>query len=169
MTGEAFPVEKRPALPAAGCDQIEAASNAAFAGTSVISGSARMLVIHTGDRATIGAIAGSLRRQPPPTAFEIGTRRFGMLIMRMTVLLVLFVVLVNALFHRPWLESFLFAVALAVGLTPELLPMVVSVTLSRGALRMADKRVMVKRLAAIQDLGSMNVLCTDKTGTLTEA
>jgi Mg2+-importing ATPase len=89
--------------------------------------------------------------------------------MRMTVLLVLFVLLVNAFFHRPWLESFLFAVALAVGLTPELLPMVVSVTLSRGALRMAANKVIVKRLAAIHNLGSMDVFCTDKTGTLTEA
>jgi len=89
--------------------------------------------------------------------------------MRLTVLLVLFVLLVNALQHKPWLESFLFAVALAVGLTPELLPMVVSVTLSRGALHMAKKRVIVKRLASITDLGSMDVLCTDKTGTLTEA
>ena len=85
------------------------------------------------------------------------------------MLMVLFVLLVNALFHRPWLESFLFAVALAVGLTPELLPMVVSVTLARGALRMAKERVIVKRLPAVHDLGSMDVLCTDKTGTLTEA
>ena len=85
------------------------------------------------------------------------------------MLLVLFVLLVNLLFHRPLLESFLFALALAVGLTPELLPMIVSVTLARGALRMAKERVIVKRLAAIHDLGSMDVLCTDKTGTLTEA
>ena len=92
-----------------------------------------------------------------------------MLIMRLTVLMVMFVLLVNAFFHKPWLESFLFAVALAVGLTPELLPMVISVTLSRGALRMAKKHMIVKRLSAIQDLGSMDVLCTDKTGTLTEA
>jgi len=96
-------------------------------------------------------------------------RRFGMLIMRLTVLLVMFVVLVNGLLHRPLLESFLFAVALAVGLTPELLPMVVSVTLSRGAMRMAAQQIIVKRQTAIQDLGSMDVLCTDKTGTLTEA
>ena len=89
--------------------------------------------------------------------------------MRLTILLVLFVILVNALLHKPLLESFMFAVALAVGLTPELLPMVVSVTLSRGALHMAKKRVIVKRLASIQNLGSMDVLCTDKTGTLTEA
>jgi Mg2+-importing ATPase len=99
----------------------------------------------------------------------VGTHRFGLLVLRLTLLLVLFVLLVNTLFHKPWLQSFLFAVALAVGLTPELLPMVVSVTLSRGALRLAKMRVIVKRLAAIQDLGAMDVLCTDKTGTLTEA
>src|ERR1700756_5255495 len=92
-----------------------------------------------------------------------------MLIVRLTEILVLFVLLINLLFHRPLLESFLFAVALAVGLTPELLPMVVSVTLSRGAMRMAQRRVIVKRLASIQNLGAMDVLCTDKTGTLTEA
>src|SRR5262249_33427228 len=105
----------------------------------------------------------------PATAFELGTRSFGLLILRLALLMVLFVLLVNALRHRPLLESFLFAVALAVGLTPELLPMIVSVTLARGALRMAGKKVIVKRLAAILDLGSMDVLCTDKTGTLTEA
>jgi Mg2+-importing ATPase len=99
----------------------------------------------------------------------IGICNFGLLILRLTILLVLFVLLVNAFFERPWLESFLFAVALAVGLTPELLPMVVSVTLARGVLRMAEKKVIVKRLASIQNLGSMDVLCTDKTGTLTEA
>ena len=92
-----------------------------------------------------------------------------MLIVRFTEVLVLFVLLINLLFHRPWLESFLFAVALAVGLTPELLPMIVSVTLARGAIRMAKAQVIVKRLGAIHDLGSMDVLCTDKTGTLTEA
>ena len=138
-------------------------------GTSVISGSAKVLVIKTGAITAIGEIADSISRAPAPTSFEVGTRRFGMLIMRLTVLMVMFVLLVNALFHKPWLESFLFAVALAVGLTPELLPMVISVTLSRGALRMARKQMIVKRLSAIQDLGSMDVLCTDKTGTLTEA
>jgi Mg2+-importing ATPase len=95
-------------------------------------------------------------------------RQFGMLIMRLTLLMVLFVLLVNAAWHRPLFESFLFALALAVGLTPELLPMVVSVTLSRGALRLAGQGVVVKRLAAVQNLGAMDVLCTDKTGTLTE-
>jgi Mg2+-importing ATPase len=169
LTGEPYPVEKKPSPPAADATDLQDAVNAVFAGTSVISGSARTLVVKTGTATAIGAIVDSISRQPPPTAFETGTRRFGMLIMRLTVLLVLFVLFVNAMFHKPWLDSFLFAVALAVGLTPELLPMVVSVTLSRGAMRRADKRVIVKRLAAIQNLGSMDVLCTDKTGTLTEA
>jgi Mg2+-importing ATPase len=117
----------------------------------------------------LGEISDTLTTKAPPTSFEQGTQRFGFLIMRFTILLVLFVVLANAYFHRPWLESFLFAVALAVGLTPELLPMVVSVTLARGAMRMAKKKVIVKRLESIHNLGSMDVLCTDKTGTLTEA
>jgi Mg2+-importing ATPase len=169
LTGEPYPVEKRPGALAADATDLQDAANAVFMGTTIISGSARMRVVKTGAGTAIGAIADSLTRQPPPTAFEIGTHRFGLLIMRLTVLLVLFVLLVNAFTHKPWLDSFLFAVALAVGLTPELLPMVVSVTLSRGALLMAKKRVIVKRLAAIQNLGSMDVLCTDKTGTLTEA
>ena len=169
LTGEPYPVEKRPGALSANAIDLQDAANAVFMGTSVISGSARMRVVKTGAGTAIGAIADSISRRPPPTAFEIGTHRFGLLIMRLTVLLVLFVLLVNALLHKPWLESFLFAVALAVGLTPELLPMVVSVTLSRGALHMARKRVIVKRLASIQNLGSMDVLCTDKTGTLTEA
>lgn len=169
LTGESYPVEKRPGtLPDTATD-IQEASNAVFMGTSVVSGSARVLVMKTGTETAIGAIADSISRPSEPTSFEIGARRFGMLIMRLTVLMVMFVLLVNALFHKPWLESFLFAVALAVGLTPELLPMVISVTLSRGALRMAKKKMIVKRLSAIQDLGSMDVLCTDKTGTLTEA
>ena len=169
LTGESYPVEKRVDEPAAGTTEIQDATNAVFMGTTVISGSARVGVVTTGTGTAIGAIADSLIRQAPPTAFEVGTHRFGMLIMRLTIVLVLFVLLVNAFLHRPWLESFLFAVALAVGLTPELLPMVVSLTLSRGALHMAKKRVIVKRLASIQNLGSMDVLCTDKTGTLTEA
>ncbi len=138
-------------------------------GTSVISGTAKVLMCRTGQNTELGEIADTLLAKAPPTDFEQGTHRFGILIMRMTVLLVLFVILANAFFHRPLLESFLFAVALAVGLTPELLPMVVSVTLSRGALRMAANKVIVKRLASIQNLGSMDVFCTDKTGTLTEA
>lgn len=169
LTGESYPVEKHADQLAATATEIQDAANAVFMGTTVISGSARVEVVKTGAGTAIGAIADSLTRTPPPTSFEIGTHRFGMLIMRLTILLVLFVLLVNAFMHKPWLDSFLFAVALAVGLTPELLPMVVSVTLARGALLMAKKKVIVKRLAAIQNLGSMDVFCTDKTGTLTEA
>ncbi|MGC9967640.1 MAG: magnesium-translocating P-type ATPase [Syntrophobacteraceae bacterium] len=168
LTGEPFPVEKAPGeLPEE--SDILTAGNTVLLGTSVISGTAKVLMCRTGQNTELGEIADSLLAKAPPTAFEQGTQHFGFLIMRMTVLLVLFVLLVNAFFHRPWLESFLFAVALAVGLTPELLPMVVSVTLSRGALRMAANKVIVKRLASIHNLGSMDVFCTDKTGTLTEA
>ncbi len=168
LTGEPYPVEKASGeLP--GEQEVLAAANTVLLGTSVISGTAKILLCRTGQQTSLGEIADTLIAATPPTAFEQGTRHFGLLIMRLTVLLVLFVLMVNALFHRPWLESFLFAVALAVGLTPELLPMVVSVTLSRGALRMAAQKVIVKQLASIQNLGSMDVLCTDKTGTLTEA
>ncbi len=176
LTGEPYPVEKRASLPDK-ADAEQAASenwaldapDAVFMGSSVVSGSASVLIGRTGSASALGQIAVSLADQAPPTAFEIGTRHFGMLIMRLTFLLVLFTLLVNVALHRPLLESFLFAVALAVGLTPELLPMVVSVTLTRGALRMAALKVIVKRPSAIQDMGAMDVLCTDKTGTLTEA
>ena len=169
LTGEAFPVEKCAEELADRHADLECATDALFMGTSVVSGTARLLVYRTGNATAIGEIAHTLNIDPPPTAFELGTRRFGMLIMRLTVLMVLFVLMVNTVTNKPLLESFLFAIALAVGLTPELLPMVISVTLARGALRMAGKHVIVKRLAAIENLGSMDVLCTDKTGTLTEA
>lgn len=168
LTGEVYPVEKTPGeLP----DEAEilSAGNTVLLGTSVVSGTAKVLICYTGSDTELGGISDSLIIKAPPTAFEQGTHRFGMLIMRLTIFLVLFVLLVNAFFERPWLESFLYAVALAVGLTPELLPMIVSVTLARGAQRMASKKVIVKQLASIQNLGSMDVLCTDKTGTLTEA
>ena len=168
LTGESYPVEKHAReLPALAAD-LSQAENAVFMGTSVISGMAKAMVCRTGADTAVGDIADSLAVKAPPTAFELGTQSFGMLIMRLTFLLVLFVFLINAFFHRPFLESFLFAIALAVGLTPELLPMVITVTLSRGALRMAKKQVIVKQLSAIHNLGSMDVLCTDKTGTLTE-
>lgn len=169
LTGEPYPVERHAGAPTDDAAWDAEADSAIFMGSSVVSGSARALVMRTAKRTAIGQIATSLEKPPPPTAFEIGTRRFGLLIMRLTLLLVLFTLLVNVAFHRPLLESFLFAVALAVGLTPELLPMVVSVTLARGAMRMAAQKVIVKRLTAIQDMGAMDVLCTDKTGTLTEA
>jgi Mg2+-importing ATPase len=166
LTGESYPAEKTENAPPG---DRSAPANGVFMGTSVLSGSARALVVATGRSTQIGAIASSLRKEPPPTAFALGIRDFGMLILRFTTLLVLFVMLVNLLLQRPLLESFLFALALAVGLTPELLPMVVSVTLAHGAIRLSREQVIVKRLSAIHDLGSMDVLCSDKTGTLTEA
>jgi Mg2+-importing ATPase len=169
LTGESYPSEKQARDGGIGSADLTDATNAAFMGSSVMSGSARLMVCATGLATQLGQISSTLRRAPPPTALEQGTHRFGMLIIRLTEILVLFVLLINLLFHRPLLESFLFAVALAVGLTPELLPMIVSVTLARGAIRMARAQVIVKRLGAINDLGNMDVLCTDKTGTLTEA
>ena len=168
LTGEPYPAEKQTAdLPHA-ADPGEA-TNTLFMGTSVISGTGRAVILRTGRATLLGGMAHSLTAPPPPTDFEIGVRQFGLLILRVTVFLVLFVLLANVLFHRPWLESLMFAVALAVGLTPELLPMVVTVTLARGALRLAERKVIVKRLTALHNLGAMDVLCTDKTGTLTEA
>ena len=176
LTGEPFPVEKKLTVqrqsnasnPTRMDWDLESADTV-FMGSSVVSGSAQVQIGRTGSETTLGQIAESLAEQAPPTAFEIGTRHFGMLIMRLTLMLVLFTLLVNVALHRSLLDSFLFAIALAVGLTPELLPMVVSVTLTRGALRMAALKVIVKRPSAIQDMGAMDVLCTDKTGTLTEA
>jgi len=167
LTGEPYPVEKRTGPSAS--DAPAEASGALFGGTAMVGGEATMLVVATGARTRFGAIAAALRADAPPTAFERGLRSLGGLILRLTVFLTLFVLLTHLAFGRPALEAFLFAVALAVGLTPELLPMVTTVTLARGAQRMAARRVVVKRLSAIHDLGAMDVLCTDKTGTLTQA
>ena len=170
LTGEAYPAEKGIAsTEREGTRETTLPCNLVFMGSSVVSGTGKALVLATGRKAELGSIASALQKPPPPTAFALGIQKFGLMIVQATIFLVLFVLLVNLLFHRPLLESFLFAMALAVGLTPELLPMIVSVTLSHGALRMARKQVIVKRLSAIDDLGSMDVLCSDKTGTLTEA
>jgi len=169
LTGEPYPAEKLAGDTPSGTDDPAGASNAVFAGTSVISGTATIVVCRTGANSALGHLATSLAEKPPATDFALGIRRFGMLIMRLTILMVLFVLVVNISFHRPVLESLMFALALAVGLTPELLPMIVTVTLARSALALSKRKVIVKRLTAIHDLGAMNVLCTDKTGTLTEA
>ena len=169
LTGEPYPAEKQASDAALGAENPAGASNAVFAGTSVISGTATIVICRTGGKTALGHLATSLAEKPPATAFAVGIRRFGMLIMRLTVLMVLFVLVVNISFHRPVLESLMFALALAVGLTPELLPMIVTVTLARSAMELAKRKVIVKRLTAIHDLGAMDVLCTDKTGTLTEA
>jgi P-type Mg2+ transporter len=169
LTGEPYPAEKQASDEALDAENPAGASNAVFAGTSVISGTATIVVCRTGSKTALGHLATSLAEKPPATAFAVGVRRFGLLIMRLTILMVLFVLVVNISLHRPALESLMFALALAVGLTPELLPMIVTVTLARSALELSKRKVIVKRLSAIHDLGAMDVLCTDKTGTLTEA
>jgi Mg2+-importing ATPase len=167
LTGEPYAVDKRPGP----CDATSPAEafSALFAGTSLVGGEASMLVVNTGAATRFGAAAAALRSATPPTTFERGLHELGMLILKLTGFLVLFVLLAQLLRHGLTLEGFLFAVALAVGLTPELLPMITTVTLARGGARMARRRVVVKRLSAIHDLGAIDVLCTDKTGTLTEA
>jgi P-type Mg2+ transporter len=159
LTGESLPVEKS----AAASDD----AHKVFLGTSIVSGSGQAVVTATGKNTLFGELASRLATKPPETEFEKGTRRFGLLIMKTTVLLVLFVLLMSVLARRDFMESLLFAVALAVGLTPEFLPMITTVTLGRGAVRMARKKVIVKHLEAMQNFGSIDVLCSDKTGTLT--
>ncbi|MEM0244652.1 MAG: magnesium-translocating P-type ATPase [Zestosphaera sp.] len=168
LTGESFPVEKTDQPLESYDPSIMKWNNYVFMGTSVVSGTATALVVRTGSLAEYGKIVKRLVKKRGETEFERSLRSFGYMIMQVTFLLVIFVFFINALYMRGVLDSLLFAVALAVGLTPELLPMIISINLSKGAVLMAKKNVIVKRLAAIQNLGSMNILCTDKTGTLTE-
>ncbi|MEM1549270.1 MAG: magnesium-translocating P-type ATPase [Candidatus Methanomethylicia archaeon] len=168
LTGESFPVEKTPTPLKSGDLPITEWSNYLFMGTSVVSGSATAVVVRTGSRTEYGRISRALAARGPETEFQRGIRRFGYMIMETTFLLVLFIFFINALYKRDVLESLLFSVSLAVGLTPELLPMIISINLSKGAIDMSRKKVIIKRLASIQNFGSMDILCTDKTGTLTE-
>ena len=165
LTGEPYPVAKR----AGAVTDPDDSSNALFRGAVAQTGEALALVVRTGRDTVFGAAASALAETQTPSPFERDLREFGLVVARATLALVLIVLTVRVVFGRPVLDSLLFAVALAVGLTPELLPMITTVTLSRGALRMAGRKVIVKRLAAIHDLGAMTVLCTDKTGTLTSA
>ena len=166
LTGESMPVEKYVGEGAP--DASDATSpDLIFLGTSVVSGTATAVVIATGPQTSFGDIAARLSERPPETEFDRGTRQFGILIMKTVFFLVLFILVVSVGMHRDALESLLFAVALAVGLTPEFLPMITTVTLSMGALRMARSKVIVKHLDAIENLGSIDLLCSDKTGTLT--
>ena len=165
-----MPVEKRAGDLATTPSNAADAENQMFLGTSVVSGTATALITVTGHAAAFGDIAARLATRPPETEFERGIRRFGMFIMRTVFFLVLFVFAISLPFHRQSpLESLLFAISLAVGLTPEFLPMITTVTLSQGAAHMAKQKVIVKNLAAIQNFGSMNILCSDKTGTLTRS
>ncbi|MBP2562464.1 Mg2+-importing ATPase [Neorhizobium galegae] len=167
LTGETFPVVKTPGVAESGAP-LARRNNVVFAGTSVRSGTASVLVAKTGIRTEFAAIASSLERQVPETEFAQGIRRFGMLMTEIMFVMVIVVFFTNALLGRPLIDSILFSLALAVGLTPELLPAIISVTLARGARTMAANGVIVRRLEAIENLGSMDILCTDKTGTLTE-
>jgi P-type Mg2+ transporter len=166
LTGETFPVEKEagvlpPDTPLSG------RLNSLFMGTHVVSGTAAASVVLTGTATEFGQVSGELKLRAPETEFERGVRRFGYFLMEVTLLLVIAIFAVNVYLHRPVLDSFLFSLALAVGLTPQLLPAIISINLATGAKRMAREKVIVKRLASIENFGSMNVLCADKTGTLT--
>ena len=168
LTGESLPVEKAAADLPAGKHGGADASNSVFQGTAVQTGIGTAIIVCTGRDTSLGEIAQRLSTRPPETEFVRGIRHFGIMITYVTMALVLFVLLVNLILHRQVLESFLFSVALAVGMTPELMPMIITVTLAQGARRMTKKKVLVKQLLAIEDFGSVDILCSDKTGTLTE-
>ncbi len=167
FTGETYPVEKNSGvLPAD--TPLARRSNTLFMGAHVISGKAKALVVQTAMQTEFGKISGSLRLKAPETDFERGVRRFGYMLMEITMVLVVIIFAVNVFLQKPILDSFLFSLALAVGLTPQLLPAIISVNLASGARNMAKQQVIVKRLSSIENFGSMNILCSDKTGTITE-
>jgi len=167
FTGETYPVEKTAGLVPANTP-LPKRSNVLLMGSHVISGKAKILVVKTAKETEFGKISSDLQLRAPETDFERGIRKFGYLLMEITLLLVLVIFAVNVLLHKPALDSFLFSLALAVGLTPQLLPAIISVNLAIGARRMARQQVIVKRLSAIENFGSMTMLCSDKTGTITE-
>ncbi|MGA9399243.1 cation-translocating P-type ATPase [Haladaptatus sp.] len=167
LTGETFPVEKTPGTvsPTA---PIADRTNSLFMGTHVVSGEATAVVVRTGEETELGQISERLQYRPPETDFERGIRHFGHLLLEVTLLLVLAIFAINVYFQRPIFDSFLFALALAVGLTPQLLPAIITINLASGARDMATENVIVKQPSSIENFGSMDVFCADKTGTLTE-
>jgi Mg2+-importing ATPase len=167
LTGETFPVEKDVSVLAADT-ALAKRTNAVWMGTHIVSGSAKAIVTLTGKNTEFGKVSERLKLKAPETEFEHGIKRFGYFLGEVTLLLVVIIFAINVYLHRPVLESFLFSLALAVGLTPQLLPAIISINLAHGAKKMAQKKVIVKRLASIENFGSMNVICSDKTGTLTE-
>lgn len=167
FTGETYPVEKHTGVITPDAP-LSKRSNSLFMGSHVISGKAKAVVIKTGKQTEFGKISESLRLKAPETDFERGIRHFGYMLMEITLLLVLVIFAINILLHKPALDSFLFSLALAIGLTPQLLPAIISVNLAVGARAMAKQQVIVKRLSAIENFGSMNILCSDKTGTITD-
>src|SRR5450755_3349765 len=167
LTGETYPAEKLAGVLTAETP-LGKRTNGLWMGTHVVSGSARAVVVCTGKQTEFGKVSERLKLRPEETEFERGIRRFGHFLMEVTLVLVLVIFAINLYLKRPVLESVLFSLALAVGLTPQLLPAIISINLAQGAKRMAKARVIVKRLASIENFGSMNVICSDKTGTLTE-
>ena len=167
LTGETYPADKLSGVLPAEIG-LSDRTNTLYMGTNVISGTAKAVVVQTGKQTEFGKVSERLKLRPPETEFERGLSKFGYFLMEVTLILVVMIFVANVYLKRPVLESFLFSLALAVGLTPQLLPAIVSVNLARGAKQMAKKQVIVKRLSAIENFGSMNVFCTDKTGTLTE-
>ena len=167
LTGETFPVEKKPD-PVAAQASLAERTNSVFQGTSIRSGSAKALAIRTGQGTEFGQIAAKLELRPPETEFERGIRHLGYLLTEIMFVLVFVVFAINVALAKPVLDSLLFSIALAVGLTPQLLPAIINVNLSKGSQKMGAQGVIVRHLAAIENFGSMDVLCTDKTGTLTE-
>ncbi|GAA4456860.1 magnesium-translocating P-type ATPase [Rurimicrobium arvi] len=167
FTGETYPVEKNIGIVAIDAP-LSQRSNVLFMGSNVISGRAKALIVRTGIRTEFGKISEQLQRKMPETDFEHGIRQFGYMLMEITLVLVIVIFAINMLLHKPALDSFLFSLALAVGLTPQLLPAIISVNLSVGARAMAARQVIVKRISSIENFGSMNILCSDKTGTITE-
>lgn len=166
LTGETFPVEKRPGVVAADTP-LSARTNCVLMGTSVRSGSGKALIVQTGDRTAFGQIAKRLTLRPSETEFEHGIRKLGYLLTEVMLVMVMAIFALNVLFQKPVLDSLLFSIALAVGLTPQLLPAVIKVTLAKGSQKMAQHGVIVRRLVSIENFGSMDILCTDKTGTIT--
>lgn len=167
LTGESIPAEKTTGVVPED-SSTEERTNCVFMGTSVHRGSATVLAIATGENTEFGQIAGQLKLRPPETDFERGVRRFGYLLTQIMLVLTLTVFAINVYFQEPVINSLLFSVALAVGITPQMLPAIVSITLSKGSRNMAKEGVIVRRLNAIENFGSIDTLCTDKTGTLTE-
>lgn len=167
FTGETFPVEKQPGvLPAD--TPLAKRSNSVFMGSHVISGTAKVLIAGTGIDTEFGQVSQRLKTRIPETEFELGIRHFGYFLMQITLVMVILIFGVNVMLHKPVLDSLLFTLAIAVGLTPQLLPAIITVNLAQGASRMAKKQVIIKRLNAIENFGCIDILCSDKTGTLTE-
>ena len=168
LTGESMPVEKSPAPPAEGLTNPLEMPNICFMGSNIESGTGTAVVVQTGSHTYFGSLASSITGQRILTSFDKGINQFTVLMITFILIMVPLVFLFNGLSKHNWLEAFLFALAVAVGLTPEMLPMIVTVNLSKGAISMSRKKVIVKRLNAIQNFGAMDVLCTDKTGTITQ-